>query len=345
MGDDVADDQGKIASDLVSGHLLELGARVAGLGLGSVDYLSDTITLDDRAADLFGLPAHVPVPRSDLHARIHADDRPAVEAEVSRLLRPGQPDFIDVVHRVTMTDGSERWVSARKQVFFGPDPVAGRRPVSGLVALMDVTDHKRAEQRISGLLREMNHRQKNLLTVVQAIARMTARTAPPDGFLAMFDQRIKALAHNQDLLVRRGPGGLSLDALIREQVQAFAGDGSGQVSLSGPIVSLTYDAIQPIGMAINELATNATKHGALQNSEGRVTIAWSLDDTTFTLHWQERNGPPVTPPQRRGFGTTVLQGMTQAALEAQVALDHAPEGVSWRIVCPRDRVVAGPDDL
>lgn len=319
--------------------LLPLGVRVAGLGLGSIDYHADTITLDRRAADHFGLPAMVAIPRTDLHACIHPDDRPTVEARITQMLTADGADFVDLVHRVLTTDGSQRWLSARKQVTFATGDDGQRHPHSGLVAIMDVTAHKIAERQVQDLMREMNHRLKNLLTVVQSIARMTARMGQPEDFMERFDARMKALSHNQDLLVTRGDTGVALDALVQEQLHPFTGGTTGRIAVSGPDLPLRFEAIQPIGLALHELATNAMKYGALSDAAGHVAVTWHLADDRLHLSWTESGGPAVVPPDRRGFGSTVLQGMTQAALGADVTLDYRPEGVSWTMVCPTVRVV------
>ncbi|MFZ3580569.1 sensor histidine kinase [Loktanella sp. DJP18] len=314
--------------------LLPLGVRVAGLGLGSVDYRTDTITLDDRAAELFDLPAHVALPRQNLHAQIHPEDRPDVEARMQQMLDTDAPDFIDLVHRIRTSDGTPRWVSARKQVAFDAGPgVANRRPVRGLVAIMDMTPHKLAERRVQDLMKEMNHRQKNLLTVVQSIARMTARMGSPDDFLDRFDRRLRALSDNHDLLMSRDGEGVVLGALVRQQLRPFTGERNGAVQFAGPDLELSFDAIQPIGLALHELATNAAKYGALSVPQGRLGIAWDVTDDVFTLSWTESGGPAVVPPQRRGFGSTVLQSMTRSALEAEVTLDYNPDGLHWSIRC------------
>ena len=319
--------------------LLTLGVRVAGLGLGTVDYSAGTITLDDRAADLFGLPAHVPIAREDLHGRIHPEDLPGIETLVGQMLTLGQPDYIDVVHRVQTPDGRQRWLSARKQVVFDADPGASdRRPLTGLVAIMDMTPHKAAEQRVQELMHEMNHRLKNLLTVVQSIARMTARSGGPDDFLDRFDSRLRALSQNQDLLMSGGQDGVVLGALVRQQLRPFTGDCSASVRISGPDLAIRFDAIQPFGLALHELATNASKYGALSVAGGKLDIAWDVVDDLFSLRWTERGGPPVTPPQRKGFGTTVLQSMTRSALDADVTLTYDPAGLDWSIACHIDKI-------
>ena len=321
--------------------LLPLGVRVAGLGLGKVDYQADTITLDDRAAFLFSLPAHQPIPRSALHGQIHPDDLPQVEALVQRMLSPQEPDYIDVVHRVRNPDGGDRWLSARKQVTFDrPIDDPDRQPLTGLVAIMDMTPHKLAEQRVQELMQEMNHRLKNLLTVVQSIARMTARTGDQADFLDRFDARMRALSHNQDLLVSGGVEGVVLGALVRQQLNPFAGESNAAVHITGPDLPVRFDAIQPIGLALHELATNAMKYGALSVRGGRLDIGWEVVDDQFSMSWTESGGPAVTPPQRRGFGSTVLQGMTRSALDAQVDLSYAPEGLKWSFSCDVGRIRA-----
>ncbi len=313
--------------------LLPLGVRVAGLGLGSIDYRADTIILDNRAAALFELPAHCPIPRDDLHAQIHSDDRPKVEAQVAAMLSPGLPDFIDVVHRVKTADGKDRWLSARKQVVFAESPDDTRVPATGLVAIMDVTAHKTTERQVKDLMHEMNHRLKNLLTVVQSIARLTARHGTPEDFLPRFDARLRALSHNQDLLMSRGGMGVTFGALVREQLHPFTGGVDKHVQIAGPDLPIRFSAIQPVGLALHELATNATKYGALSTPNGNLDLIWKVEGDQFTLAWTESGGPQVVPPQRTGFGSTVLQGMTRSALEAEVALDYRPEGLHWSMTC------------
>ncbi|MEH6655676.1 HWE histidine kinase domain-containing protein [Loktanella salsilacus] len=319
-----------------SDALPPLGMRVTdlGLGLGTIDYIADTITLDDRAAALFELPANTPVPRKTLHAQIHPDDIGEVECLVEQMLSPQLPNFIDVIHRVQTADGSERWVSARKRVSFGPADANGiMPPVSGIVAIMDMTPHKKAERQVQDLMRETNHRLKNLLTVVQSIARMTARSCDVSEFLPRFNARLRALSHNQDLLVSRGHEGVVLGDLVREQLRPFSGDANAAISISGPDLPLRFAAIQPIGLALHELATNAAKYGALSVPDGTLDIRWDIQDGQFTLSWTESGGPVVVPPQRTGFGSTVLQGMTRSALEAEVTLRYDPAGVHWGVTC------------
>lgn len=230
----------------------QLGIEVAGIGLGTVDYLADTITLDRRAAGLFDLPAETPVARDTLHARIHPDDMPAINAKLDRLLDPNDVPVVDVSHRIVQGNGRIVWVNARKQVAFsqsgGSDP---RIPVSGLVAIMDVTAHKRDQQRAEFLLQELNHRSKNLLTVIQSIARRTFSGGDIDSFLERFGQRLSGLSVNLDALVNGNWQQVDLGLLIRSHLEAFAAQGTSRITIEGPQVRLSPDQAQAIGLAVH----------------------------------------------------------------------------------------------
>ena len=332
-------------SERDSAALLSLGVRVAGLGLGLVDYIADTITLDARAAELFDLPAGSPIPRPQLHARIHAEDRLAVIHKVDALLAPEEPDVIDVVHRVPLPGGGHRWLKARKQVNFAPVGDDGKRsPVSGLVAIVDVTDLKFHEDRVVSLMGEMNHRLKNLLTVVQSIARMTARTTMPGQFLDAFLARLSALGRNQALLMTQSTEQTMMRDLLAQQLSAFTALGADRIDVSGPPLPLHETAVQTMGLAIHELATNATKYGALSVPDGRIGISWTIEAGTVVLDWVETGGPTVVPPERAGFGGSVLRAMIEGSLDATVVTDYRPEGLHWSMRAPAATLLErGPD--
>lgn len=125
---------------------MRLGALVGGLGLGSVDYLLDTLTLDETAAALFHLPPDKAVPRTEAHTRFHPDDAPRIEAGLAAALDPAGDGFFALDHRILRPDGSVRWVTARKRIHFSTAAGGGRRPVSGVLALRDISDRKEAER-------------------------------------------------------------------------------------------------------------------------------------------------------------------------------------------------------
>jgi two-component sensor histidine kinase len=180
---------------------------------------------------------------------------------------------------------------------------------------------------------EISHRAKNMLSLVEAIARQTA-AHEPEGFIGRFSERIQALAANQDLLVRNGWQGVDVEDLVRAQLAHFVDLIGSRIALRGPKLRLKAPSAQAIGLAIHELATNAGKYGSLSTEMGRVDVSWGTANGTLTMRWTEREGPPVSAPQRRGFGTTVMEAMTQRSLGGEVDLDYAPSGLTWRLACP-----------
>jgi PAS domain S-box-containing protein len=197
----------------------------------------------------------------------------------------------------------------------------------------DITERKRAEEQLRLLMREMNHRAKNMLSVVDAIAHQTA-TRNPDDFIERFSERIQALSANQELLFRNEWKGVEIESLVRAQLAHFADLIDSRIAVQGPVLRLNPTGAQAIGLALHELATNTGKYGALSNDAGRVDIRWVTEGETFTMSWTERGGPPVSPPQRRGFGTVVMKDMAERNVNGTVDLEYAPSGVTWRLTCP-----------
>jgi PAS domain S-box-containing protein len=207
----------------------------------------------------------------------------------------------------------------------------------------DITERKDREQQVAMLIREVNHRSKNMLVTVQAIARQTAALGRED-FVERFAQRIQALAASQDMLTKSGWKNVSLEDLVREQLAHFKGLLGKRIRLTGKSTNITATAAQALGMATHELATNASKYGALSTDAGRVEISWNIEATNggqsrFSMSWSESGGPPVAAPTRRGFGSTVLDTLAKMSLTADVELNYAASGLVWRLSCAADKVL------
>ncbi len=125
-----------------------------------------------------------------------------------------------------------------------------------------------------------------------------------------------------------------MDDLVRTQLAHFSELIGYRISLNGPKLKLNGIAAQAIGMALHELATNASKYGALSTDAGHVDIDWRVDGDLFRMNWIERHGPPVLPPERRGFGSTVIEAMAKRAVDGEVQLEYDPSGLSWHLTCP-----------
>jgi two-component sensor histidine kinase len=172
-----------------------------------------------------------------------------------------------------------------------------------------------------------------MLSLVLAIARQTVAREPED-FMQRFTDRIQALAANQDLLVRNEWRRVDMEDLVRAQLAHLADLVRSRIEVFGPKLRLNAGAAQAIGLTLHELATNAGKYGALSIDTGHVDVYWHSDKGTLTMSWTERDGPPVSLPQRRGFGNTVIVSMAKAAVDGEVQLDYAPSGLVWRLTCP-----------
>jgi len=199
------------------------------------------------------------------------------------------------------------------------------------------------EDQLRLLLRELTHRCKNLLAVVHAIARQTAsRTRSVDEFLDRFGARLMAIGSSHDLLIADDWQGASLRMLVERQLGDHAerfGDG---IAIEGEDVLLKPEAVQNLALALHELAVNAQRHGSLSKPDGQVSVSWEFceDDSKLRLIWQEQGGPPVEPPERSGFGRSVIESVVGRALEGDVALSFQPKGVRCEIDIPCGQVVS-----
>ncbi len=209
--------------------------------------------------------------------------------------------------------------------------------VQGIIcAALETTSAKEREAHLQLLLREITHRSKNLLAVIQGMARQTARYSGSIGtFLELFSARLQALSHSHDLLVKESWRSASLHDLIDGQFGRYLERDAGRLTLEGPAVWLRPEAAQTVGLALHELAANAAKFGSLSRASGKVSVLWRwLDDGALEILWAERGGPKVGSAGEPGFGSLVLQKSLPRALDAKVDIDFRPDGLRCRIVVP-----------
>lgn len=265
---------------------------------------------------------------------VHPASRAPLEAGLGRLAT-GEIAAFDIEARLATSDRERAWA----QITLNTIPDETGMPYRLAAVLVDVTERKLAEQRNLVLMREVNHRAKNLLAVVQGIARQTVGS---EDFEARFLERVGALAAAHDVIVDNEWQGATLDGLIRSQTGLFTTPHSRRVTLSGPDVLVSADASQMLAMAIYELATNAVKYGALSNDTGRVEITWSVSGAkgaeTFALRWREIGGPPVAKPQRAGFGSVVTRKLVASMFDATIEADYRTTGFAWTLECPLVKV-------
>lgn len=233
------------------------------------------------------------------------------------------------------TEDSSRWYE------IGVDPMINRAgEVMGITtAAIDISARKRNEAQLKLLLRDVTHRAKNVLAVVNAIARQTAsRTVTKDEFVERFSARVQSLARAHDLLVNEDWHGVRMAELVRSQLSRFEKLLGSRIHCDGPDVTLGPEATQNLGLAIHELAHNAGKYGALSTDKGVVTITWYVTggggDRRFYFNWVETGGPEVHDAQRIGFGRTFIERAVGRTLDGSASLEFLPGGVTCNLEIP-----------
>jgi PAS domain S-box-containing protein len=273
------------------------------------------------------------IPVGDIKKLVHPDDAERFWADRQASLDPANPNRSAHEYRVRRRDGEVHWVEVHWLAHR-----AKSENIIGIGVVRDITNRKKREERERMLVQEINHRSKNLLYLVDAVAHQTAAEGSEE-FVERFSERLRALSANQDLLVQNEWHGVGVEALVRVQLAHFADLIGYRVTTHGPELRVNAEASQSIGLALHELATNAAKYGALSTDTGRVDICWGADGNTFTMNWMEREGPRVSAPQRRGYGTMVIEEMAKHNLDGAVQLDYPPSGLTWRLTCPAANVL------
>jgi two-component sensor histidine kinase len=188
------------------------------------------------------------------------------------------------------------------------------------------------------LMREASHRAKNLLSIVQVMARHTAGEVDPKVFAERFSRRLAGLAASHDLFVAAAWRGVDVGDLVRAQLAPFGDLAEIRVALEGPPLGLQPAAAQAMGMALHELAANAAQYGSLSSSLGAVRVQWDIfgagPDACFSMRWFEYDGPAPKPAPKRGFGHTMMVEMVGRALDANVRLAYSSSGVLWELAAP-----------
>ena len=309
---------------------LRLALDAADVGTWDFNLATDALAWSDRCYAMLGVPKGERISTSGFLACIHPGDRDKVAAAMRRALDPAlRADYSIEFRAIGRDDGVERWLNVNGRAFFGADGRANRF----VGAVVDVTERKRAELHLRLLVNELNHRVKNSLATIQAIAAQsfTGQHTLEEAREA-FSSRVVALAQAHDLLTRENWEGAELHDIASRLVALHGG--AARFELSGPALRLSPKTALSLSMALHELATNAMKYGALSTPKGRVRIAWDLASAPgaarLDLTWTETGGPPVAPPATRGFGSRLIERGLAAELSGSAAIDFHPAGVECR---------------
>ncbi len=320
-----------------------LHSRLNSLYSSSIDAIAtidsdDTVSSWNAAAErLFGYTAAEalgkPLPGLDAPA-----DQLLGRRKYLQHLHDGEPIEYQALRYRKNGEPVEIWVRG------APIKAPDGRMIGACLIFRDMTAQKQREQHIHFLMRELTHRSKNLLAVIQAMARQSlSHLTSPEEFVTRFSERLSGLAGSHDLLSNVDWEGASLIDLIRSQLRHYQEHFDARFRLEGPDLFLKPEAAQNIGIALHELSTNAAKYGALSVPNGNVSISWAVktekDIPRLQMIWQEKGGPAVTSPGRKGFGHVVMDRITGQALGGTSHADFKPEGVIWQLDVPAGAVV------
>jgi PAS domain S-box-containing protein len=285
---------------------------------------------DEGQHRIFGVdPQNFKITVESIRALIHPEDwisLTEVAREMSRGARTQQIEF-----RVVRPNGEVRWCIGTAAASVDEKGKLAR--INGVT--IDITDRKEADERQVLLAREVDHRARNTLAVIQSIIRLT-RAKSVDDYVHAVEGRIKALARAHTLLSDSRWRGADLATLVAEELAPYrAGD---KIRCGGPDVSLQPATAQGLALALHELATNAAKHGALSSPAGKVTLEWELESEALTMRWSEAGGPAVTEPSSHSFGLKVIAASIEQQLGGKAAFEWASTGLQCQMMIPRSEL-------
>jgi two-component sensor histidine kinase/FixJ family two-component response regulator len=289
---------------------------------------------DDGQHRIFNANGAFLTNNENICALIYPDDRESYLTALNDIANGGPSRQFEF--RIGKPGGRIKWCLASAAA--NTDTNSKTRRVSGVT--FDITERKEAEERQNLLAREVDHRAKNTLAVVQSILRLS-RADEVSTYISSVEGRVHALSRAHNLLSQSRWLGVSLQGLIDEELEPYRA--AGKISLNGPDVALRSAAAQSLALAVHELSTNAAKYGALSSLDGRLSVQWSIVGDNLTIDWQEMDGPAVRPPEKRGFGTNILLGSVEKQLSGKVQMDWHPTGLACHIAIPVSSTVETVD--
>jgi PAS domain S-box-containing protein len=304
------------------------------VGTWDWDIQSDLVYADGRFATLYGVDpeaAAAGAPMASFVNGIYPDDRDHLEGSIQQALKTGST--LAAEYRTIDKHGQIRWVFAQGRCY----PATGQ-PVRFPGIAVDITERKKAEEHRELLINELNHRVKNTLATVQSIASQSLRNADTmEAARSAMEARLLALSRAHDVLTRENWEGAGLVEIVREAMAPYRQEREDRLHMEGPDVRLSPRMALAIAMALQELATNAVKYGALSNADGEVRVVWFVEQKggkRLHLSWSETNGPRVEIPRRRGFGTRLIERSLAQDLNGEAQITFASDGIICTVDAP-----------
>jgi PAS domain S-box-containing protein len=299
------------------------------MGSWDWDLLRGECAWDEGQCRIFGVdPRTFAVTPEHVRSLVHPEDLERLDQVLQRISADAQS--YQTEFRVRRPNGELRWCIGTAAATLD----AARRVVRVSGVTVDITERKLAEERQVLLAREVDHRARNALAVVQSIVRLT-RARGIEDYVVAVEGRIRALSRAHMLLSRSRWEGADLHKLVEEELAPYRTDEAESVAAVGPQVVLQPATAQALALALHELATNAAKYGALSTAAGTVRLTWELEPATLVLQWTETGGPSVEPPCSEGYGTRVIGASIERQLGGRASFDWRPEGLHCVLSLPR----------
>jgi PAS domain S-box-containing protein len=315
-----------------------LALAAAQMGSWHWDSVSDRYHWDAGLYRIFGVDTAAFTPTAvNIRPLLQPEDWPKFD-EVMRKLLAGVGETHHVEFRIRRPDGRIRWCigSAASTAH----EATGAIQISGVI--LDISERKADEDRQALLAREVDHRAKNALALVQALVRLT-RAQTMEEFVGAVEGRILSLSRVHSILSQSRWEGADLASLLRDELAPFDLGNRSRIAAEGPDVLLDSATAQTLALALHELATNTAKYGALSLPSGRLDVAWRIDGHDLLIHWNEQGGPEVAPPTRQGFGTSAIVAGIKQQQGGDVTFDWRKEGLDCQLRIPLKQAFSGKE--
>ena len=306
-----------------------LALAAGSMGSWDWDLVNNHIIWDEGQHAIYGVtPGRFAVTPANFKVLILPEDWERLQVGMGALLREGQPHQAEF--RIRRPNGEIRWcasIAAASQ-----DETGKVVRISGVT--VDITERKGAEERQALLAREVDHRAKNAMAIVQSIVRLTKAESIAE-YGNVIEGRIKALSRAHALLSDSRWQGAEMAKLVEEELAPYRSVHADRIRITGPKIVLEPTTAQTLALALHELSTNAVKYGALSQASGRLELDWEIFPDEIVVTWRESGGPTVHKPRQTGFGAKIITSSIERQLEGKVSFDWRPEGLFCELHAPR----------
>lgn len=303
---------------------------VANIGYWTRDMKTGNVTGSAECRRIFGFEESEHIHFDQIIDMVVLEDRMAVLQQTEEAFATGEPYSME--YRIVNRAGETIWVETRAKALLGENPTL-------LGVMLDVTERKQTEADKALVTREISHRFKNSMAMVQSIANQTLRNASnSEQASQLFNERLHALAQAHDMLLQEDWGGATITQISNMALAPFNRTFGNRIRMSGPSLFVSDRVTVSLSLGLYELATNAVKYGALSNEHGSIDFNWDVVDDQgqkkFQMRWIETNGPSVTRPSHRGFGQRLLRLVLAEELKARCDIDFAASGLKINVLAP-----------